>query len=117
MFEILLAFSTNGGDWKKAFYEVIPPRKLPYAAPSPGVSGSVEHDQSVAGHRCQSPSETAASIETESTMTAVEKDSQTLVELSDPHQTLNSTSNDNAEVPVCIEESARETSDNPPAGD
>ena len=28
VFEILLSFSTNGGDWKKAFYQVIPPRKL-----------------------------------------------------------------------------------------
>ena len=24
----MLTFSTNGGDWKKAFYQVIPPRKL-----------------------------------------------------------------------------------------
>ena len=31
MYEILLTFSTNGGDWKKAFYQVIPPRKLPSA--------------------------------------------------------------------------------------
>ncbi len=28
MYEILLDYSTNGGDWKKAFFKVLPPRKL-----------------------------------------------------------------------------------------
>ena len=41
MYEILLAFSTNGGDWKKAFYQVIPPRKLPSA--TSGSSTSSQH--------------------------------------------------------------------------
>ncbi len=28
MYEILLDYSTNGGDWKKAFFKILPPRKL-----------------------------------------------------------------------------------------
>ena len=40
VYEILLAFSTNGGDWKKAFHHVIPPRKL-----QPTTTGSTSSSQ------------------------------------------------------------------------
>lgn len=94
MYEILLSFTNNGGDWKKAFHDIIPQRKLPSAS-SPEVNNSgVEQDQCGARQTKRSSSEDGVhSSENDSTI-----DSQTLTKSSDSLQAFNKDS-------ACVEES------------
>ncbi len=66
MYEILLDYSTNGGDWKKAFYKVLPPRKL---------KSTSNADVETENHNTpvnQPPSENLASTEIDTNIVKVE---------------------------------------------
>ena len=110
MYEILLSFTNNGGDWKKAFHDIIPQRKLPSAS-SPEVNNSgVEQDRCGARQTKRSSSEDGVhSSENDSTTVEIEDvvhssendstiDSQTLTKSSDSLQAFNKDS-------ACVEES------------
>ncbi len=69
MYEILLDYSTNGGDWKKAFYKVLPPRKL-----KSGSNADVETENHL-DHNTpvnQPPSQNLASTEIDTNIVKVE---------------------------------------------